>query len=315
MPEKYHFNNYDLCRKERRSMKKFLLYLIVCINLFIVSCGRAENNRTKDEVRKQDDALEVVSNNELSRVDKEESMISIIEEKSIEIMENCTEENILPENNIEQTQPINPNIEIKGDINWSEEEAAKAIEIYQEFIWGKREIDGWHIDDLTVVDVSGIRAASIPITEAERYPTRYALWDTNGDGIPELHFDSARYYYVFSYKDGNVFVWMDLTNGIECILRKDGGFITWSIGTFKSDLFVYHTFDYCGEDRYRLEFSWDDTNMNDIHDKEDEYLFDDVPVSQDIWEKLVKRYICQDENGTWAFVDELDWVILYEGKK
>lgn len=299
-------------------MKKKSIFIILCIGLFLVSCSKKENTGIKDEVKNQDNYLVGVSDNELTKTDKEESMISTITGKTTEIIDNCVEETIQSEdeeNNIKQTQPINSNIEIKGDINWSEEEAAKAIEIYQEFIWGKREIDGWHIDDLTLVDVSGIRAASIPITEAERYPTRYALWDTNGDGIPELHFDSARYYYVFSYKDGNAFVWMDLTNGIECIPRKDGGFITWSIGTFKSNLFVYHNFDYCGEDRYRLEFSWDDTNMNDIHDKEDEYLFDDVPVSQDIWEKLVKRYICQDENGTWAFVDELDWVILYEGKK
>lgn len=299
-------------------MKKNSIIIILCIGLFLVSCSKKENTGIKDEVKNLDNYLVDVSDNELTKTDKEESMISAIMGKTTEIIDNCAEETIQSEgkeNNIEQTQPINSNIEIKGDINWSEEEAAKAIEIYQEFIWGKREIDGWHIDDLTVVDVSGIRAASIPITEAERYPTRYALWDTNGDGIPELHFDSARYYYVFSYKDGNAFIWMDLTNSIECIPRKDGGFITWSIGTFKSDLFVYHTFDYCGEDRYRLEFSWDDTNMNDIHDKGDEYLFDDVPVSQDIWEKLVKRYICQDENGTWTFVDELDWVILYEGKK
>ena len=298
-------------------MKKHLIYLILCISLFIVSCGRTENNGTKDEVKKQDDALAVVSDNELSRVDEEESMISIIKEKATEIIENHPEETVQPENEeniIEGSKPINPNIEIKGDINWSGEEAEKAIEMYQEFIWGEREIDGWDIDELTIPDFNGFKETSIPLTQAERYPTHYALWDTNGDNIPELHFDSARYYYVFSYKDGDVFIWENFT-GTNCYPLKDGGFITWSVGTFKSDLYVYHIYDYSGEDVYWLDFSWDDTNMNGTHDVEDEYLFDNVPVSQDIWEELVKKYVYRNESGVWTFANQLDWVVLYEERK
>lgn len=299
-------------------MKKYLIYLILCISLFIVSCGRTENNGTKDEVKKQDDALDVVSDNELSGVDEKESMISIIREKATEIIESQPEETVQPENegnNVEGPKPINPNIEIKGDINWSGEEAEKAIEMYQEFIWGEREIDGWGIDELTISDFSAFKDGSIPLTHADRYSTHYALWDSNGDNIPELHFDSARYYYVFSYKDGDVFIWKNLTNGIECIPQKDGGFITWSIGLIKSDLFVYHIFDYSGKEIYRLEFSWDDTNMNGAHDSEDEYLFDDELVSQDAWEELAKKYVYRDENGVWTFANQLDWVVLYEERK
>lgn len=71
-------------------MKKYLIYLILCVSLFLVSCDRTENNGTKD----------AVSDNELSRVDEEETV---------------KPEN--KENNIEGPKPINPKIEIKGDIN------------------------------------------------------------------------------------------------------------------------------------------------------------------------------------------------------
>ncbi|MBD5539920.1 MAG: hypothetical protein HDR00_01775 [Lachnospiraceae bacterium] len=295
-------------------MKKYLIYLILCISLLIVSCGRTENNGTTDKAKEQNNALDAVSDNELSRVD-EESMIPIIKEKATEIIELHPEETVQPENeenNIEGQKPINPNIEIKGDINWSGEEADKAIEMYQEFIWGEREIDGWDIDELTIPDFSLFKEASIPLTKAGRYATHYALWDTNGDNIPELHFDSARYYLVFSYKDGDVFVWKDLTNGIECIPRKDGGFITWSIRIYKSDYYVYSIYDYSGEEIYCLEFSWDDTNRNGSHDSEDEYLFDNELVSQDAWEELAKKYVYRNENGVWTFANQLDWVVLYE---
>ena len=298
-------------------MKKYLIYLILCTSLFVFSCGRTENNGTTDEVKKQEDDLNAVLDNELSRVDEEESMIPIIKEKATEIIELHPKETVQPENkenNIEGPKPINPNIEIKGDINWSGEEAEKAIEMYQEFIWGERKIDGWDIDELTIPDFKAFKEASIPLTKADRYPTHYALWDTNGDNIPELHFDSARYYYVFSYRDGDVFIWKDLTNSLECIPRKDGGFITWSIGIDKSDYYVYSIFDYSGEEIYCLEFSWDDTNRNGDHDSEDEYLFDNELVSQDAWEELAKKYVYRNENGVWTFANQLDWVVLYEGK-
>lgn len=300
-----------MSKRESYFMKIKLVFLILFMSFLIVSCGRTENSGTKD------DPLDVVSDNELSRVDEEESMISMITEKTTEIIEEDIGESVQQENeenNIEGPKPINPNKEIKGDINWSGEEAEKAIEMYQEFLWGERKIDGWHIDELTIPDINGLKMLSLPLTEADRYPTHYTLWDTNGDNIPELHFDSARYYYVFSYKDGDAFIWKDFI-GMDCYPLKDGGFITWSVRTVKSDLYVYHIFNYSGEEIYRLEFSWDDTNMNGVHDSEDEYLFDSESVSQDTWEELAQKYVYQDESGVWTFANQLDWTVLYEGRK
>lgn len=188
---------------------------------------------------------------------------------------------------------------ISNNLKIDEEEV---MGLYQEFLDGKREIEGLSIDELTV-----------PTGETgRRYPTKYAFGDANGDNIPELHVNSARYYYVFSFRDGNLFVWNDFT-GSYCFPLKDGGFIFWSMGMFKDELYNYHTYDYDGEEKYGICFSWDDFNNNKIHDKEDEYLFDDEAVTQDQWNKLTQKYLYQDEDNIWRIANELEWTILYEG--
>ena len=55
--------------------------------------------------------------------------------------------------------------------------------------------------------------------------------------------------------------------------------------------------------------------MNGVHDSEDEYLFDSESVSQDTWEQLAQKYVYQDESGVWTFANQLDWTVLYEGRK
>lgn len=178
----------------------------------------------------------------------------------------------------------------------------EAINIYTDFLNGDRELDGLHIDELT-----------IPTGEEERrYPTKYAFQDSNDDGIPELHINSTRYYYVFSFKNGEPYVWKNFM-GSYCFPLKDGGFIVWSVRTFKDDLYTYCKYNCEGQEIYSVSFSWDDSNDNGIHDENDEYLFDDKKVTQDQWNNLTKEYLYQDEEGVWRIANELDWIILYEG--
>lgn len=242
--------------------------IVLCLNLYIVSCGineRAEKNGIFDN------QYQIMKENLRDRIGE------AIKEK--------------PE--IYQMQS-------KDTAGISEEEA---INTYIDFLNGNRELDGWHIDELTV-----------PTGEiGKRYSTKYAFGDSNGDGISELHLNSTRYYYVFSFKNGEPYVWKNFM-GVFCFPLKDGGFIIWSIGTFKDDLYTYCKYDYTGQEISSISFSWDDLNENGIHDDKDEYLFEDKNVTQNQWNNLTREYLCQDEEGIWRIANELDWIILYEGK-
>ena len=178
----------------------------------------------------------------------------------------------------------------------------EAINIYMDFLSGSRKLDNVHIDELTIPTGE----------EGRRYSTEYAFQDSNDDGISELHINSARYYYVFSFRNGDPYVWKNFT-GMDCFPLKDGGFIMWSIGMFKDDLYTYCKYDCTGQEICSVSFSWDDLNDNGIHDEKDEYLFEDTNVTQDQWNNLTREYLYQDEEGVWRITNELDWIILYEG--
>ena len=264
---------------------------ILFLSLFLISCeknGGANRNAAISEIEQGGNQIV----HELPQIIKEnfymKNMIYEVMEKGIS------------EDTFISFQSNNQSL----DTDWSGNDAEEVIiSLYREFLDGKREIDGLSINELTIPTGE----------EGRRYPAKYAFWDSNGDSIPELHVDSAHYYYVFSFRSGELFVWKDFT-GSNCFPLKDGGFIFWSIGVFKDDLYNYHTYDYNGQENYGFCFSWDDLNDNKIHDKEDEYLFDDQSVTQDQWNKLTQKYLYQDENGAWKIANEIEWTILYEGK-
>lgn len=73
----------------------------------------------------------------------------------------------------------------------SEDPAEQAMLVYEEFLEGKIDCDGIDIDFIT-----------IPTGEPDdKYDTKYAVFDCNGDEEAEFHVKSARYYYVFQYKN------------------------------------------------------------------------------------------------------------------
>lgn len=270
-------------------MNKIFASIILFLSLCMVSCEK--NNDINRGV--------TISEIELSGNQIEHQLTEKIREYfDMKNMINEVLENGILKDTLVNSKSNNQNI----NADCSKNDVEEAMSLYGEFLDGKREIDGLSINELTIPTGE----------EGRRYPTRYAFWDSNGDSVPELHVDSAHYYYVFSYRNGELFIWRDFT-GSNCFPLKDGGFIFWSIGMFKDDLYNYYTYDYNGEENYGFCFSWDDLNDNKIHDKEDEYLFDDESVTQDQWNKLTQKYIYQDEGGAWKIADELEWTILYEG--
>lgn len=75
-----------------------------------------------------------------------------------------------------------------------------AMQQYQEFLDGKQSV-------ATAYGEVNLDFITIPTGEPNnRYSAAYAYFDSTGDKIPELHVKSARYYYILSCKQGELFI-------------------------------------------------------------------------------------------------------------
>ena len=160
-------------------------------------------------------------------------------------------------------------------------ETLEAMLAYQEFLEGKISVDGIDIDSITV-----------PTGEpGSHYETKYAFFDCDRNGVPELHVNSARYYYIFQYKDKNVWVYKNLSPYPYYYALQNGAFISHRMGAGPvSDGYKYSIFDTFGNEIFSIGFTKYDENGNGTYDEDDEYIFDDVIVTKDEWEKLTRKY-------------------------
>lgn len=174
-----------------------------------------------------------------------------------------------------------------------------AMEAYQQFLDGKITVNGTNIDTL-----------SIPTGEPDRrYGTYYAYQDSDGDGVPELHINSSRYYTVLSYKNSELYVWASFMPSPYYFGLNDGAFMSYDS---RVCMIYYHYFilNYSGETVFELSFSKESKNGNDVFDQ---YVFDGVTVTKEVWEELTERYLYVDTDGIERIRNELDWTILFEG--
>lgn len=179
----------------------------------------------------------------------------------------------------------------------------KAITSYNEFLDGQKSVDGINIDFITS-----------PKGEKDKhYATKYAFWDSSGDKVPELHINSARYYYVFSYRDGEMYIFKDLSPYPHYYALNNGGFISYRLGAAPaSDEYNYLIYNYSGDEILNINFAKYDSNENGIYDSGDEYFYDGVEVTKEIWEKLTERFLYTDKMGIEEIQNEISWITLYE---
>ena len=182
----------------------------------------------------------------------------------------------------------------------------RAMMLYKEFLSGDRNVKGIsNIDDITM-----------PKGETDRrYFKKYAYCDANGDTIPELHIKSGKYYFVISYEDNDLFVWKDLSaynseyyplsNG-AFLMRKD------DVQASPGVSYRYSVFNIKRDEIFGFSFSKANINECTGYDEGDEYLYDGISISQEMWEKLTKRYVYQDNKGNLIIADDLNWITLYE---
>ena len=98
----------------------------------------------------------------------------------------------------------------------SEDFAEQAMLVYEKFLEGRIECDGIDIDFITT-----------PKGEPDkRYDTQYAVFDCDGNGEAELHVQSARYYYIFQYKNGALQLYKNLSPYPHYYALKNGAFIS-----------------------------------------------------------------------------------------
>lgn len=205
----------------------------------------------------------------------------------------------IDKNNTSNIETVNPE-----EIDIPSTEADKANKMYNEFIDGKITVEGIDINFITT-----------PKGEPDKhYATKYALFDSNGDKIPELHINSARYYYILSYINNKLIIWKDLSPYLPVYALKNGAFISQYFGAAPlSDNYNYFILDFLGNKNWEVNFSKYDKNENGIYDNNDEYLFDGVNVSKEIWDALTERYLYTDEKGIEQIRNEIEWVVIYDG--
>lgn len=124
--------------------------------------------------------------------------------------------------------------------------------------------------------------------------TYYALFDMNGDGIPELHLRPivGGGYAIFTYFDGQVVLWHDgpdyespLNNG--AILYERNGAAPTHIN------YYYLVLDYDGNEISKVYFSKyhsvDESGLTESTDY-DVFIFEDKEVLEDEWNSLTNEY-------------------------
>ena len=162
--------------------------------------------------------------------------------------------------------------------------------LYMDFLNGNCVADGVVITDIT-----------IPKGEPEkRYFTEYTFFDSDGDGLQELHVRSDRYYYVIDCESATLSVWKTMYPTTEIL--NNGDYLYTHIGGAP----LHHDYEYFmtnqeGEDIFSVSFSWYDDNLNGEVDRADVFLKEGIEISYEEWEEIEEKYL---EIGT----DEISWI-------
>ena len=192
------------------------------------------------------------------------------------------------------------------EIGKESESVDDVVKIYKEFLYGKRQIKGG----------SDINSLTIPTGETDKhYNTKYAFFDSNGDGIPELHINSSRYYEIYTVRNNELTIWKDLSPYPYYYPLNNGAFISWKPGAAPMyDLYTYHVYNFIGDEIWNISFSCYDLNQNNIYDEKDEYYFEGVEVTKKQWIELTEKYLFFDTEGVIRIRNEIGWNTLYDGE-
>lgn len=167
----------------------------------------------------------------------------------------------------------------------TKEEIDNAVSAYKAFLQGDAEAkDPKH--DLSESENVNINDLSLGLN------TLYALFDMNGDGIPELHLRPTMGggYEIFTYRDSQVVLWY--VNADYCSSLNNGALLYERPGGAPPHTnYMYITLDTNGNEIVRVEFS-----KYDVVDKRGlkvgvKYIYQDNDVSKETWDELTKKFL------------------------
>jgi len=132
---------------------------------------------------------------------------------------------------------------------------------------------------------------------------RYAFFDMNGDGIPELHLRTLFYYDILTCRNGELCVWKSLNtvaeplnNGAVLITRTD-------LDNFSG--YTYIEYDFLGNETLRIDFGESSKHFfNDdgwIYASTSYYYFEGEEVSKEEWDTLTEPYFSIGS-------DKIEWI-------
>ena len=131
----------------------------------------------------------------------------------------------------------------------------------------------------------------------------YALFDMNGDGEPELHVRTVRYYYILTYRNSQLEVWRDA--GAYSQPRDNGAIFSETLESGQGrKYYAYTVYDFYGNELMRVDFE-KYRNSEWLYAEDSLYLFDGVEVTQAQWEALTAKYFAVTSDLiTWYIYSE-----------
>ena len=119
---------------------------------------------------------------------------------------------------------------------------------------------------------------------------KYAFFDMNGDGNPELHIRTSRFYIILTCKKEELVFWCEesvystpLNNRAMLYIRSGGA--------PEHISYEYKIFDFYGNIAEQISFEKYDDNEDGSFGENDLYLFSDVQISKIAWDELTKKYL------------------------
>jgi len=129
---------------------------------------------------------------------------------------------------------------------------------------------------------------------------KYAFYDMNGDGIPELLLWASGSCYILTINDDELAIWLDVYHYSRVL--NSGNILNEVENAAPNHItYVYTIFDFNGNEKFSIEFAKYDDDENGKYDKDDTYYFDGVIVNKKTWDKLTKRYLNETD-------DKIEWM-------
>lgn len=177
----------------------------------------------------------------------------------------------------------------------------QAVEIYQEFIEGKRMAVGWDVREIS----SSKENSEWPLEVV------YAMVDVTGDGIPELHIYGARSeYWIFSVKDGEMCYLTGFNSYMrEYTLLENGAFLFKEDDRFDYGVYYkYFELDGSGEPKKEVRFSWISRDTDYWgYQEHDIYEFDGQTCAYEEWYALTRKYLWTNMYGDEEVRNKAEW--------